>query len=42
MITGWANKSIEKRILEAGAKEFLEKAHVQDELLQIIGKVLET
>ena len=42
MITGWADKSIEKRILEAGAKAFLEKCHVQSELLQVIDKVLET
>jgi two-component system chemotaxis response regulator CheY len=42
MITGWADKSIETRILEAGAKAFLEKSHVQGELLQVIDKVLET
>ena len=41
MITGWADKSIEKRILAACAKAFLEKSHVQNELLQTIDKVLE-
>lgn len=41
MITGWADRSIEKRILAAGAKAFLEKSHVQHELLQIIERVLE-
>ena len=40
MITGWADKSIEKRVLAAGAKAFLEKSHVQNELLQTIEKVL--
>lgn len=41
MITGWANKSIEKRVLKAGAKAFLEKSNVQKELLQVLDKVLE-
>jgi len=41
MITGWANKSIEKRVLEAGAKAFLEKSSVQKDLLQVIEKVME-
>lgn len=41
MITGWANQSIKKRVLEAGAKAFLEKSNVQKELLQVLDKVLE-
>jgi len=41
MITGWANDSIEKRVLQAGAKAFLQKSNVQKELLQVIEKVLE-
>ena len=40
MITGWANKSIEERVLKAGAKAFLEKSVVQKELLQVIDQVL--
>lgn len=42
MITGWANESIEERILQAGAKAFLQKSNVQKELLQVIEKVMET
>lgn len=42
MITGWADKSIEERVLEAGAKAFLEKSHVQKDLLHVIAKVLES
>lgn len=42
MITGWANKSIEARVLQAGAKAFIEKCNVQKELLQVIDKVMET
>lgn len=42
MITGWANESIEERILQAGAKAFLQKSNVQNELLQVIEKVMET
>lgn len=41
MITGWADKRIEKRILAAGAKAFLKKSHVQNDLLPTIDKVLE-
>ena len=41
MITGWADHSIEERVLEAGARAFLEKSHVQKELLQVVEKVLE-
>jgi len=41
MITGWANKSIEERILSAGAKAFLEKSNVQNELLQVIDKIMQ-
>jgi len=41
MITGWADKSIEMRVLEAGAKAFIEKSHVQNELLQVIDQVLQ-
>jgi len=41
MITGWADKSIEERVLQAGAKAFLEKSHVQRDLLQVIEKVLQ-
>ena len=40
MITGWANKSIEGRVLEAGAKAFVEKSHVEKELLNVIERVL--
>ena len=40
MITGWAPKSIEKRVLKAGAKAFLEKSNVQKELLQVIDQVM--
>lgn len=40
MITGWANKAIEERVLEAGAKAFLEKSKVQQDLLQVIEEVL--
>lgn len=42
MITGWANESIEERVLQAGAKAFLQKSNVQKELLQVIEKVMET
>jgi two-component system chemotaxis response regulator CheY len=42
MITGWANKSIEGRVLEAGAKAFLEKSNAQKDLLSVIDRVLET
>jgi len=41
MITGWANKSIEGRVLEAGAKAFLEKSNAQKDLLTIIEQVME-
>lgn len=41
MITGWANRSIEARVLQAGAKAFLEKSNVQKELLQVIDRVME-
>jgi len=41
MITGWANDSIKERVLEAGAKAFLEKSNVQKELLQVLENVLE-
>jgi len=41
MITGWADHSIEERVLEAGAKAFIEKSHVQNELIQVIDQVLE-
>jgi two-component system chemotaxis response regulator CheY len=40
MITGWANKSIEGRVLEAGAKAFLEKSDVQKNLLRVLEEVL--
>lgn len=40
MITGWANKSIEGRVLAAGAKAFLEKSNVQKDLLNVIDQVL--
>ena len=42
MITGWANKSIEDRVLQAGAKAFLEKSNVQQDLLKVIDEVLKT
>jgi two-component system chemotaxis response regulator CheY len=41
MITGWANKSVEERVMQAGAKAFIEKCNVQKELLQVIDKVME-
>jgi two-component system chemotaxis response regulator CheY len=41
MITGWANKSIEERVLQAGAKAFIEKRNVQKELLQVIERVMQ-
>lgn len=41
MITGWANKSIEARVLEAGAKAFLEKSNAQRDLLKVIDQVME-
>lgn len=41
MITGWANKSVEGRVLKAGAKAFLEKSNVQKDLLHIVDQVLE-
>jgi two-component system chemotaxis response regulator CheY len=40
MITGWANKSIEGRVLAAGAKAFLEKSNVQRDLLNVIDQVM--
>ena len=40
MITGWANKSIEDRVLAAGAKAFLEKSNVQKDLLNVIDQVM--
>ncbi len=40
MITGWANKSIEKRVLQAGARAFIEKCNVQNELLQVIDRIM--
>lgn len=40
MITGWANKSIEGRVLEAGARAFLEKSDVQKNLLRVVEEVL--
>ena len=42
MITGWANKSVEERVLKAGAKAFIEKCNVQKELLQVIDKVMQS
>jgi two-component system chemotaxis response regulator CheY len=42
MITGWADKSVEERVLDAGAKAFLEKSHVQRDLLEVIDKVMES
>lgn len=42
MITGWANKSIEGRVLQAGAKAFLEKSSVQKELLTVVEQVMES
>ncbi|MBT8069683.1 MAG: response regulator [Gammaproteobacteria bacterium] len=41
MITGWANSSIEGRVLKAGAKAFMEKSNVQKELLTVIERVVE-
>ncbi len=41
MITGWANESIEERVLAAGAKAFLKKSSVQDELLKVIDRVMQ-
>jgi two-component system chemotaxis response regulator CheY len=41
MITGWANKSIEERVLEAGAKAFIEKSNVQKDLIRVIEEVLQ-
>ena len=40
MITGWANKSIEGRVLEAGARAFMEKSEVQKNLLRVVEEVL--
>ena len=40
MITGWANRSIEGRVLTAGAKAFLEKSDVQKNLLRVVEEVL--
>lgn len=40
MITGWANKTIEERVLEVGAKAFIEKSNVQKDLLLVIERVL--
>jgi FixJ family two-component response regulator len=42
MITGWANKSIESRVLQAGAKAFLEKSNAQRDLLKVIDQVMES
>jgi two-component system chemotaxis response regulator CheY len=42
MITGWANKRIEERLLEAGAMAFLEKHNVQQDLLNVIDRVMES
>ncbi len=36
MITGWANDSIEGRVMKAGAKAFLEKPNVKKALLEKI------
>ena len=41
MITGWANKSVETRVLQAGAKAFLEKSNAQRDLLKVIDQVME-
>ena len=41
MITGWASKSVEERVLEAGAKTFIEESNVQKDLLRVIEEVLE-
>ncbi len=40
MITGWANRSIEQRVLQAGAKVFIEKCNVQKQLLAAIDQVM--
>lgn len=42
MITGWANSSIEGRVLQAGAKAFLEKSNAQRDLLKVIERVMES
>ena len=41
MITGWANKSIEERVMQAGARAFIEKCNVQNELLPAIDRVMQ-
>ena len=41
MITGWANKSIESRVLQSGAKAFLKKSNAQRDLLKVIDQVME-
>ena len=40
MVTGWATDSIEGRVLQAGARAFLEKPNVQRDLLKVIDQVL--
>jgi len=42
MITGWADESIEERVLKAGAKAFLQKSRVQHDLLPVIERVMES
>jgi len=42
MVTGWATSVIEERVLQAGAKAFLEKPNVQRDLLKVIDQVLGT
>jgi len=42
MITGWADESIEERVLGAGAKAFLQKSRVQHDLLPVIERVMES
>ena len=41
MITGSANNTIEERVMQAGAKAFLEKPHLKRDLLKVIDQVME-
>ena len=40
MITGWANDTIEDKVMQAGAKAFLEKPDMKKNLVKLINEVM--
>jgi two-component system chemotaxis response regulator CheY len=41
MISGSGDNTVEERVLQTGAKDYVEKLHVQREILEVIDQVME-